>query len=150
MSATPKTIILKGDPIRKEGVASEAITPGHLVEFGGSNDLQAHSTAGGNARKAFAVENDLVGGAITDAYAQDDTLQYVIARPGDEVYALLAHGENVSEGDALESDSNGALQEHTAPGGSDSGLQMDAIVGYALEDLNNTTGAEARIKVEVA
>lgn len=141
----PKTINLKGDFLRKEGAASEAITPGHLVEFGGSNDLQKHSAASGNARKAFALENDLVGDGIDDDYDTGDTVQYGLFERGAEVYALLADGENVSKGDALESDGAGALQAHAAIG---SGVQVDAIVAYALEAVN--ASGETRIKVEVA
>lgn len=140
-----KTIDLKGGFIRKEGVASEAITPGHLVEFGGSNDLQKHSTAGGNARKAFALENDLVGEDISDPYDAGDTVQYGVFGQGSEVYALLADGQNVSKGAALESDGAGALRAHSGVG---SAVPVEAIVAYALEAVN--ASGETRIKVEVA
>lgn len=142
-----KTIALKGDFIRKERVAAGPITPGELIELASATTVQAHSTPGGNAPKAFALENDLVGDGIDDAYGAGDTVQYGVFQRGAEVYALLAHGENVNPGDPLESDGNGALQAHTAIG---SGVQVDAIVGYALEAVNNTSGADARIKIEVA
>lgn len=142
----PSTICLKGGYIRKEGVASAAITPGHLVEFGGANDLRVHSTAGGNARKAFALENDLVGDGIADAYDTGDTVQYGVFERGAEVYAWLEYTENVAKGAALESSGSGTLQAHTAVG---SVVPVDAIVGYALEAVN-ASAADARIKIEVA
>lgn len=143
----PNTITLKGTPIRKEGVTDEAVTPGHLVELGGSNDVQKHSTAGGNSQRAFALENDLVGDDIADAYDSGDTVQYGVFPAGGEVYALLAYGENVSKGAFLESDGNGALQAHVADS---SDVQTEGLVGIALEAVNNTTtDSEARIKIEV-
>lgn len=150
-STTPKTIVLKGVPIRKEGVASGAITPGHLIEFGGANDLQVNSQAAKNARKAFAVENDLVGNGITDAYASGDQVQYVVAGAGVEIYALLAAAATaVEKGDALESAGDGTLRIQSTDAATDD-TQRDSVVAYALEDVDNSAGATtARIKVEIA
>lgn len=136
-----KAVVLKGDFVRKEAVASEAITPGHLIEFGGSNDVQKQSSAAeADAAKTWALENDLVGDDLDDDYASGDTVQYAVFDPGSELQALLAHGENVSEGDALEADGNGALQAHSS----------GRVLAFAREDLNNTSGSESRIDVEVA
>lgn len=142
----PKTIILKtsdGGIIRKEAEASGAITPGDLVEFGGANELQRHSTINGTARKAFALENDLVGLGIDDDYASGDVVQYGLFRSGEEVFALLAYGQSVSKGDPLVSDGAGKLKALA-------GSAPSRVVGFALEAVNaNVSGAE-RIKVEVA
>jgi len=138
-----KTIAVKGDYVRKEGEASAAITPGHLVEFGGTNDLQVHSTAAGKARKAFALENDLVGSGITDAYAAGQTVQYGVFQRGAEVYAILAASQTIAKGDALVSAGDGTLKEiSTEP-------EEDSIVAWAMEAVT-TTGSTSRILVEVA
>lgn len=152
--ASPKTVILKGDPIRKEGIAHAAITPGHLLNFYTDGTLQAHATAGGNAAPRFAVEEDFVGDDITTAYAAGDQVQYIVARPGDEVYAILTTSQTIKKGDALESAGDGTLRKHTAQAVAESGsasytIYTDAVVGYAAEDLT-TTSAAARIRVEVA
>jgi hypothetical protein len=157
---TPKTIILKGTPLRKEGVASAAITPGHLVEFGGAEDLRVHSVAGGNARKAFAVEYDPEK-EIDTAYAAAEQVMYVAAGTGDEIYALVAAAAvAIAKGDPLESAGDGTLRKHTPPsqvvaeGGTATYTitqNHNAIVAFALEAINNSAGASAvRIKVEVA
>lgn len=136
----PSTICLKGTFERKEGEASAAITPGHLVEFGGANDLQVHSTAGGVARKAVALENDLIGKGITDAYAAGETVQYGVFPSGSEFYGILAAAETCSRGDALESAGDGTLQvSSTALPGS--------IVGFAMEAQGVAGG---RVRVEAA
>jgi len=137
------TIAVKGDYIRKEGEASGAITPGHLIEWGGSQDVQVHSSAAGIARKAFAVENDLIGRDITDAYAQGETVQYGVFPPGAEVYAFLAGGETVSKGDALVSAGDGTLAAMASG-------EEGSVVAFAAEDLANSASAAARLLVEVA
>ena len=135
----PKTITLKGDFIRKEGEASAAITPGDLVEFGGANDLQVHATVGGQARKAFALENDLIGKGIDDAYAAGDTVQYGVFVPGAEVYCRLTASETCTKGDFLESGGNGRLQVSSTP-------VEGSNVAVALE---TQASAGGRVKVEV-
>lgn len=134
-----KTIALKGDFVRKEAKASEAITPGHLVEFGGANELRKHSTVGGQARKAFALENDLIGKGIADAYASGDAVQYGVFYPGAEVYALLGAGLTCAKGDFLESNGNGTMKASSTPvEGSNIGVAMEA-----------QTTAGGRVRMEV-
>lgn len=148
MAVMFNTVTLKGSPIRKEGVASAPIVPGQLVEFGGDNDLRPHSTAGGNARKAFAVEWT-PDKEINDPYQTGEQVMYVVAASGDEVYALLDAGQSVTKGDPLESAGNGNLRKHTPP--SEGPVNVAAIVGFALETVDNTGGSQpVRIRVEVA
>ena len=130
-----QTIALKGDFIRKEGEASAVITPGDLIEFGGANELRVHATVGGQARRAFALENDLIGKGITDDYAAGDTVQYGVFPHGAEVYANA--GEAVTLGDALESGGDGTLVVSSTP-------VTGSIVAWALE----TIGSAGRLKVE--
>lgn len=145
-----RTIALKGEFIRKEGEASGAITPGHLVEFGGANDLQVQGTAGAFCRKAFAVENDLIGDGISDAYASGDTVQYGVFSAGTEVYALLAAGENVAKGAALVAAGDGSLQAASAAASGES-TPDEYVVAFAMEAVNNSAAStQARIIVEVA
>lgn len=156
MAATnPSTILLKGDPIAKEADATEAITPGDLVERynnSGSVGLRKHSTAGGNAGRLFAKENDIAGDDLNDDYASGEVVQFWACRPGDEVYAWLADGENASIGSFLESNGDGTLKVADEDGDSAGLERTQSIVAIALENVNlsassNTT--DGRIKVEV-
>ncbi len=148
------TIVLKGDPIYKEAIANGPITPGHLVQFNANHKLQVHSTAGGNAHPLFAIEESIVGDGIDDAYAQGDTVVYVVPSPGCEINAFLKNGENVAKGDFLESAGDGTLQKHTPVSVNESGsatkiIYTRCVVAMALQNLNNTSGSAARIIVEV-
>ena len=152
--------------INNEYPAASAITPGMLIELNGSTKVRAHASAGQNILPMIAFENELEGEGINDAYAADDQVQCWIPTRGDEAYMILADGENVSEGDFLESAGNGYLQKHTpdteAIGGDSSAavasFYSNQIVAQALEDLNlsASSGAESsglqgaqRIKVRI-
>jgi len=150
----PQNIVLKGIPIRKEREAEAAITPGMLVEMTATGTVQAHGDAGEDASPTFAVEQDFLGGAIDDAYAEGDQVQYVYARPGDEILAWLSGNEDVAIGDLLESDGAGALQAFTAQDVDEDGnaaytIYTRAVVGRAIEALDLTGVAAARIRIEV-
>lgn len=154
-ASTPSTIILKGDPIAKELEGSEAITPGHLVERynnSGTANVRKHSTAGGNAGRLFAKENDIAGDDLTDAYASGEVVEFWACRPGDEVYAWLADGENASIGSFLESNGDGTLKVADEVGDSAGLERTQSIVAIALENLDlsaSSNTADGRIKVEV-
>ena len=103
-----KTIILKGKPIRKEGLAGNAsITPGYLIEYFGDSSttdvLIPHTTSTGKATPRFALENDPVGGEIGTAYASGSRVQIGVFSPGDEVFAFLVANATVARGAFLES-----------------------------------------------
>jgi len=139
----PKTIFLKGDPIRIEGKAGEAITPGMLVYRSATDELKKHGSSGGNTPKIFAIEDSLQGKEIGDDYESGSRVQAEACRQNDEVYAWLKDGETVALNGALESAGDGTLQALT------SGM----IVGYALEALDlsaSAISAAQRIKIAVA
>lgn len=130
--------------------ASEAITPGYLVERGGSNDIQAHSTAGGEGPRYFADLEHAEGGAIGDDYDSGDSVNVLRLQSGDKIHARIGSGSseyNISQGEALESDGTGVLQSHgTASTGTE-----DNKIAYADEAINNSGGSsEAVIKVTIA
>ncbi len=142
--ATPETILLKGEPNRKERDAAAAITPGDLVEITSSDTVQVHSVAGGRVGlRWFAVENDIAGDDITHAYATGEVVQVHAAKPGDEVLARLADGENVAIGDFLSSNGAGRLQRVTLDSSAFDAVDT-SIVAVALEakDMSDSSGAD--------
>jgi len=147
------TITVKGSCIRKERVAAAAITPGMLVEITSADKVQAHSAAGQPAQRAFALEDDLQGNEISDAYAAAAQVQYGVFVPGSEVYALLANGENAVKGSYLVSNGDGYLAVWAA-GSAGQVEYPNCIVGVALEalDMSGSSGVDPssqRILVEV-
>lgn len=132
-------IVLLGQPIYNEdGVATEAITPGMLVE--GVTSIAKHSNAGDPAPRAFACEREEMGKGIDVAYAVGDTVKVAVLSPGDRVYALVASGQNIAADGQLESAGDGTLRA----------LASGTALGRALEAVNNSAGpGNARIRVEV-
>jgi len=145
------TIKLKNySKVFEEYIAAGVITPGFLLEYTSEGKVQAHSSAGQNMIPMFALEDELQGNGITDAYEVDNQVQVWVPGRGDEVYALLKDGEDVAKGDFLESDGNGYLQKHVA----ESSSYTNQIVAQALEavDLSGSSGvdpATQRIEVRI-
>ena len=139
--SNPETIFLKGLYVQKEGQASAALSPGHLVERGGSKAFRKQSTEKGVCSVMFAVENDLIGKEITDAYAANDNVVVVYALPGAEINARVAASATaIVANNALEAAGDGTVKKYTD----------GEIIGYALEAINNSTGTtEAFIKMEI-
>lgn len=155
--STYNTILVKGESFRKEGVVASAqtILPGHLLNRDSAGKIIKHAGDGGNVAPILvAVENDLMGKEISDAYAAGERIQYHVARPGDEVYLLLANGEDVSPADYLSSKGDGTVDKYVAQavdedGSADVTITPRNIVARPLESLNNTSGAAARILCEI-
>ena len=145
-----------------ELVADAAILPGCLVELTTDNEIKVHATAGGNVGpKMFALEDELQGKGIDDAYAAGDKVQVWFPAPGDVVLAILADGQSVGEGTLLESNGAGYLQAHTPD--EDSvlpNIQSNIIVAMSLEEMDASAdssgqdvggglGANKRIRVRI-
>lgn len=122
------TIALKGEFIRKEVEATAAITPGMGVTPSGA-------LASNIPRAAFALENDLIGKGIDDAYAIGDLVQYGVFEPGAEVNALAGAAVGAA-GNLLQFDATGRLVTATT----------GHVVAIALE---TAAGAGSRFRVEV-
>jgi hypothetical protein len=152
-----RTITIMGEPVRKEAIANAAITPGHLIYELSTGKVAVHAVSGGNAQTMFALEDELQGKEISQAYSSGDQVLYGVFRRGDEVNALLANGQNVAIGAALESNGDGTLKAHTPVDLEDSDpgdSYTRSIVGYAKEavDMSGSSGEDpsGRIRVEIA
>lgn len=129
----------KYSDVIEEMVANAAITPGMLIEVMSTGKVRAHASAGLNALPMFALEDELQGKGIDDAYAAADQVQCWIPTRGDVVYALLKDGENIAIGDFLESAGTGYLQKHVADVDSSNDITTIyplQIVGQAVEAID--------------
>lgn len=150
MANTINTIkVKKYSDVIEEFVATDAaITPGMLLEIHTDGKVRAHSGADKDVFPMFALENELLGKGIDDAYAVSAPIQCWIPYRGDIVNAILADGQNVSIGNALTSDGYGRLKKHVTDVGASAAELVSVypaqIVGYAVEalDLSGSSGAE--------
>jgi len=143
--------IKKYNDVINERVAAGTIIPGMLVELTTDGEVQAHSTAEGNASPLFALEDELQGNDIDDNYSSGDRVQVWTAGAGDEIYAILADDETAVIGSLLASNGDGLLRVHVPEveswGVSEAGaltVNPQQIVGEALEalDLGGSSGEE--------
>ena len=139
----PRTIILKGSEtaISEECPAGGAITPGHLINKNSSGAFVVQATASVAVVPRFAVENDLVGKGIDDAYASGDFVQSRICQPGTVVNALVAAAAvAITAGDLLEAHTDGTVKK----------ASTGVAIAKAEETLDNSGGASpARLKIMV-
>lgn len=139
--------VKKYSDVIEEMVASAAITPGMLLIIESTGKVKAHNQADKDVFPIFALEDELQGKGIDEAYAANDPVQCWIPYRGDIVNAILADGEKVDIGDPLTSDGYGRLKKHVTDTGASTvpwTVYPEQIVGYAAEalDLSGSSGAE--------
>ena len=137
-----RTIVVVGEGIRKEALAAAAITPGHLVQYDSAGKLKVHATAGGFAARLFAIEDDLQGNEIGDAYSSGNQVIAEALPPGAEVYAIIANGENIAKGDILVSAGDGTLKEADTDSSGTIVEQHPIAVALEAIDLSDSSAAD--------
>jgi len=147
MSAKHTIKVKKYSDVIEEYVANAAITPGDLIEVMTTGLVRKHATINANALPMFALEDESQGKIITQDYASTDIVQCWIPGRGDQVYATLASGQNVTIGTFLCSNGNGHLKA-VADQSSLGDDEPNRIVGIATEAVN-ASGAAARIIVRI-
>jgi hypothetical protein len=131
-----------------EGKAGGTIYPGDLIKLKSDDTFVVHPVAAGPCQKRFALENELYGKGLTDAYASGDRVPYFIAYRGDVINARLKISENIHIGDPLISAGDGTLKlalDVSAPSAVE---YPELIVGWAREA--SFVASVARIDVEIA
>jgi len=130
----------KYSDVIEEFVAAGAITPGMLLKLDFNGKVAPHNEPGGNAIPMFALEDELQGKTINDAYAADDPVQVWIAGRGDIVNAIA--GAEITAGDFLVSAGAGKLK----PAGTGSAAHAHSIVGQALATVS-TAGNRVAVRI---
>ena len=143
----PTTICLKGRPMIQEGIGSEAITPGNLLDFvltgTGAGQVENIDSEGSRGNAMFAIENSQYGKGIDDDYPDGDTVVFGYFIRGDVVFARLeASAGAIVKGDALTADGTvaGVLKKAGA---------TDDAVGFSEDALADNTSIQ-RIRVRIA
>ena len=130
-------------PVYNEAEASEAITPGMLVDRASATTVEKNDVVGdGNGKVEVAVENDIFGKGADDDYAAGETVISQVLRACCEFMGLVA----AADAAAIVFDD----WVTTAAGGFvTKGTKANAI-GKARQALDNSAGgAAARLRVQV-
>jgi len=138
---SPNTVHLGGPvTVVNDLAASEAITPGHLIErFNSSGTIRFRKHTGTSlAGSIYATEQNMLNLGVDDAYAANDLVEAVVGAPGATIWALIASGQNIAAGNDMESAGNGTLKVYS------SGVK----IATALENKPTVT-VTTRIRVEV-
>lgn len=132
--------------VREEFAAGGAVLPGHLIALGSAGTVAVHGTANGAVYPMFAVEDELQGKTIDDAYSAGNLVFAWIPTRGDVVNALLCTGETVAVGDMLCSHGDGTLEKFVS---ADVAAITSPVVGIAVEALANASGSAQRLLVKI-
>ena len=140
---TRNIILLNGEAREESKVAAVVLSPGELIRPASTaGQMEPNGTAAdADAPRIFVdVQKENEGAGVDDDIAASDTFTALYPESGAKVNARIAHGESLSDGEALESDGNGALRSHTS----------GRIVAFADGDITNTSGSAALNPVIVA
>lgn len=132
------------DIIEEYNAHDADIKPGHLLELLSTGKVDGHTDDEGLVLPMFALEDELQGKTIDDAYAADAPVQVWIPQRGEQVLAILKDNENVAVGDYLVSAGNGELKAKTVQESLSSAIELrETIIGQALQavDLSDSSGA---------
>ena len=136
-------VVGPAQPVYNERTATEAITPGMLVNPVAAGTVEKNDVVSttGNVAVEVAVENDIFGGGIDDNYAANDTVISQILTPGCEFMGLVDAGAAAIAYDAyVTAVAGGFLAVGTEANG----------IGKARQAVDNSAGGTpARIRVQV-
>jgi hypothetical protein len=135
--ANKNTIILKKyvDIYEEYTATAVAVLPGTVLEVTSAGLVQAHSGAGEQTARLFAVEDALQGKEVGDEIAASGKVQVAVFVPGEIVNARIAANAVVTVGAPLTVNGSGALTPTIVAG--------DIIVGHALRAIDMTDPDEA-------
>lgn len=140
----PRNVILLNGEAREESkIAAVELTPGELIRPAATEgEMEPNGDAADDdAPRIFAdVQKENDGAGVDDNIPADDEFTALYPESGAKINARIAHGEDLDDGEALESDGNGALRSHT----------NGRIVAFADGDITNTSGSAALNPVIVA
>lgn len=143
--STYHTIVIRGTKETQEtALASGTVYPGFLLEPHTTADtFKAHAATGIKGGGAiFAIEDELQGNDIADAYTSGSRMQIYFAKPGDVIYVRIVNGANIAIGDKLVSNGNGYMKELT-PDASAVVIEQYTM-GYAMDacDMSGSSGVD--------
>jgi hypothetical protein len=138
--------------VRREAIADEAFSPGHLLRFDADEELEKHNTADGVLiGKLVAAINPTpdtitypTTAAVDIPYTADDMAYYIEGQPGDILMIYLEDAETVVKGvSQLVSNGGGTLKVVTVG----TSTLANSVVGVADEDA--TASGDTLIRVRI-
>jgi len=142
-----RTILIKSTPegpIQKEWIMDAAVRPGMLVEYASSTRIQVLSAT---IDPTMRIVVECVDTEYDATYASGEQIPFMVAKRGDEVYAMATQPADgtLSATDKLVSNGAGFLIGFDPTGT----LAAGEALAVALEDKSFTDGVVALVKVEV-
>jgi len=151
-ATSPNKIMIAGDPttvIRHHPAGVGTIVPGMLIEGfnnGGVYSWRPHSAAAGIAPAFIAIDEPILNQTLSTtgpAYGAGALIPVWPARLGDVAWMLIPSGQNVTVGDALQSNGDGKLKAATAT------TATGNVAHFRALETTGAVTADTRVRVQV-
>lgn len=149
MGNTKNTIKIKSysNIVEEMAATAAAIKPGMILEMGSASNAtvcKAHATANGNVVPMIALEDELQGKSIYDAYSATagTKIQVWIPTRGDIAYLIPVDGTALAIGDFVTSNGDGRVKKYvvTVDSAADVETIYDRIIiGQVLETITSAS-----------
>lgn len=149
----PNTILLGGGlpggdgghTVVEEYIAGVEIIPGMVIELFNDTGLKwrPHNAAADMQAVTVAIEKSIWNKDVDSPYAIGDMVRAVTLRKGSSFWGLVPSGQNITQGDKLQSNGDGRLKEATA-----TTAAANVAVLQALETIGAVT-AVTRLRTQV-
>jgi hypothetical protein len=128
----------------EEFVANAAIKPGMVVELMATGKIRAHAGVSSHVLPMIALEDELQGKDIDDAYAANEKVQVWVPVRGEIFYGIIADGQlGIEKGDFLVSNGDGTLKV-TLDSSDDDAKAPQRFIGMSLDTLRlDGSGSES-------
>lgn len=137
----PGTIFLGGERTQiGDYAASQVITPGMGVElFNAGGVIRWRKATAGLAGAHIATNQSMMNKGVDDTYAIGDLMEVSAAQKGSTWWMLIASGQNIVAGNALEHAGDGTLR-----------ILAAGVAVFVAQENKPTVTAQTRIRVEAA
>lgn len=137
--------VLDNPVIENDKIASEAITPGMLVELvadGTESKVRKNASATNQVEMAVALNQSMLNRGVDDAYPAGDLVEVWKLQVGDMFWGIVPSGQDIAINDLLQSNGDGKLKEAT------SAAAGDNVARFKAKSAPGAVTADTRVKVE--
>lgn len=145
----PRTVHLAGPLVELDDFdheASATIKPGHVIEMHDSSGVtkwRPHDTSTEIVTLAVALDRPELNKGLSDNYSSGDVVKAGFLAPGSVFYGLIPSGQNISNGEFLQSNGDGTLVTASAT------TQDAALAKFQSLDNPGSVSSETRLRVQV-
>jgi hypothetical protein len=131
--------------VEANGAPAETIFPGAIVMIDANGDMINHNSAGGTMSPIVAIENELLGKGVEEAYIVEDQIEANHYMPGSRFAVRVAAGAPaIAAKESLESAGDGTVRAALPDADTDL-TERGSLKLRAVEALDNSASGDAAL-----